>query len=56
MPRGDDTSRHDSRKVGRVNLTPPHGYGDYSNPETRDAQRRTDREFDRQEWEANNPR
>lgn len=29
----------------------PKGYGDYSNPETRDQQRATDREFDKMEWD-----
>lgn len=42
MPRGVDTRFHSSRR-------PPQGYGNYSNPATADAQRATDREFDRSE-------
>lgn len=54
MARGENTAHHPNRKVGKVFLTPPTGYGDYSNPATRDAQRQADRDFDRREWKANN--
>lgn len=42
MANGEDTRNHPNRR-------PPQGYGNYSNPATADAQRATDREFDRAE-------
>lgn len=32
-----------------VRMTPPEGYGDYSNPNTFDEQRQKDRAFDKEE-------
>ena len=47
MPRGERTENHPNRQPQKP--TTPSGYGNYSDPSTRDAQRNTDREFDKQE-------
>ena len=59
MARGEDTSKHPNRGVSRSYFperqkpVPPSGYGNYSDPSTRDAQRNTDRDFDKQEYDYN---
>ena len=41
------------KSIERQKPVTPSGYGDYSDPSTRDAQRNTDRDFDKQEYDYN---
>jgi hypothetical protein len=51
MARGERTENHPNRRPQKPTL--PAGYGNYSDSSTFDAQRNTDREFDRQEYAYN---